>query len=157
MTSPQSSIHVTIEYSRVGETDWLKRRLRADEYFEIPPDGAPIDIDSVPLHSHAVDYLDLEPCDVRVVRLVISGSPNGSSRTITETFWNEGKCRVTERADAGVHSYWELIIESRVTDEPPEWDILRFVRKEGVLVPIYHAIIRENADGSQEENSVLSE
>jgi hypothetical protein len=157
VTSSRESIQITIEYKKVGDTEWTVRHLTPDEYFEVSPDGDPITVDSVPRHDHGIDYLGLEPRDVHAVRLIISGLSTGSGRTIAETFWNKGRCRAIERVDTGSEPYWELMVESRISDAPPSWDILRVVRREGVLEPVYHGIIRENDDGSQEEKSLLSD
>ncbi len=155
MTALEPRIRVSIEYMKVSETKWTAVVLDANEYFESVEDESLMDLDCVPRHNHAVDYLDIEPREVRATRLTISSPLDGSSRIVNETSWNEGKCRVIERTDSGARPYWELIVESRIEDQPPLWDILRLVRRDALLVPIYHAVIRENADGSEEEVPIV--
>jgi hypothetical protein len=157
VTNSRESIQITIEHKKVGDTEWTVRHLTPDEYFEVSSDGDPITVNSVPRHDHGIDYLGFEPRDIHTVRLIISDLSTGSVRTITETFWNKGKNRSIERVDTGSEPYWELIVESLIFDAPPSWDILRVVRRDGVLEPVYHSLIRENDDGSQEEKSLLSD
>lgn len=148
--NPRQVGEITIEYKTTESTEWKILRLSPEEYFESEPDGG-VTEDSIELHDHAVDYLDVDRQTLQVTRLTLSEAARGARRTITETFWNEGLSRIIERIDTGPEPSSELIIDARFGDSPPTWDVLRVVREDGVLRPVHHGVIRENEDGSQTE------
>ena len=146
-------MQITLEYKLVNSDAWETVRLASDDFFELEP-GEQATIDSVPKHNHGVDYLALEPPTVRTTRITIIDDVKKSNRVICETFWNNGQNRVIERTDHGVSEYWEMIIRTRIRENPLTWDILRMGRQDGILVPFYHGIIQRNPDGSETETKM---
>lgn len=155
MNTSETSIHISIEYKKRGESHWLTQRLRPDEYFEPDEDGAAFELSSVPRHNHGIDYLDVTPLEVSVVRTTIRSLGSGAHRVITEAFWNDGLCRVIECIDAGEQPFSELIVESTIGKQAGVWAIQRFVRQDGVWMPIFHSLIYDEKDGTEREERVL--
>lgn len=144
-------VEVSLEYQTTNEGTWQHLALTPEAYFELEPNETP-SLESVERHAHAIDYLDPGLlATLRVTRLTLHEPKTGARRTITETFWNGGKSRVIERIDTGPRPYWEMIVDARISEHPPTSDLLRIVRHDGVPKLAYHALIRDNDDGSQTE------
>lgn len=147
---------VVIKYKRKHDADWQTVTLPYDAYFESDQDD-PLNVDSVPIHDHAIDYLsDLPASEIQATKLDISDTDNNLSISITETFWNNFNNRVIERVDFGFQeTYNEIIIQSRTQEEPVVTEVIRLVRQQGVLTAVYHGFISDNPDGSQSEHMVF--
>jgi hypothetical protein len=149
-----AQLEVVLEYRLRGEEQWRQFPITLSDYLD--PDYAddePVDIDSVELHAHAVDYLDIAPSLIENTRLTLRNNRTSEKRIIVETFWSGGDSRIIERRDEhdGSEKYWEMIVDSQLQKEPIITQIIRIGRKNGVLVLYSQSIIRMNADGSQTE------
>jgi hypothetical protein len=149
VTHAAPSILIELAHKRRDRPDWQSTSMRPEEYFDLEPGEAP-SVGSVTRRNHAIDYLGVDASLVEATRIRITDSTSNASRTITETFWNEGRSRVIERRDTP-GEYWELIFETPVSAQPSVWEILRLGRREGLLVPYYHGFVTDNPDGSQTE------
>jgi len=89
-----------------------------------------------------------------MTKLTLSDKAQKAERVIRETFWNDGQNRVIEREDGSFAPYWEAIVETKISEFPPVWEVLRLGRRQGILIPWYHGFIRDNEDGSQTETKV---
>jgi hypothetical protein len=147
-------MQISIEYKIKESTEWKAITLSIDEYLDLEPDEE-IE-DCIPLYDHAIDYLDVDRKSISNTKLIVREA-NGQLEITTETFWNQGNNRITERTDSGPKSYWLMIIEIKLKDIPPTWEILRFEKEDGIPKLCYHVIIQENEDGSQSETVVSPE
>ncbi|MBK8252206.1 MAG: hypothetical protein IPK82_06005 [Polyangiaceae bacterium] len=147
-----NSLCVEIIYRLRGDPTWHAHRVNPVDYFEPAGPEGHLEVDSVPRYDHAVQFLQLDTKEVDIVRVVID-SPGIKRRTITETFWHGGTCRAIERQDSGITVDWEMILEVLVCDHPPTWNIVRLIRADGIVVPVYHGVITKNEDGSESELS----
>jgi hypothetical protein len=145
-------VSVTIEYCRIGaEPETVA--IPFERYFDLQPGERP-SVRSAPRHDHAVDYLYVDPAQLRMTRLTVASRSPRAERVISETFWNGGRNRVIERQDNGDTAYWEMILETQVSEAPAVWEILRLGRGPHGLVPHYHGFFRRHEDGSLHETPV---
>jgi hypothetical protein len=153
-----SSIEIRLEYRLLGRGDWDELPMTAADYFdtEYMSEENGLDIDDVPLHDHAIDYLDVDYSLVANTRLTIIDNKDGKRRIIVETFWHGGSNRIIERTDEhhGTEDYWEMIIDSQAVDEGRTNEIMRIGREDGIFVLLSHVFISTAADGSQTESKV---
>jgi hypothetical protein len=152
--STTTDISITINYQLFGSKEWVSVGLLPGEYFDLD-EGEEIVWDCVPLHNHAIEYLNIDNLNIRSTKLNIRDSQAQVTRLITETFWNNGKNRAMERFDTGPGiNDWELVLKIRISDMPLIWEILRLDKMEGILIPNYHGFIQRNEDGSETEIKV---
>jgi hypothetical protein len=150
-----AALEVMLEHKLLGQPSWRQLPITVGEYFD--PDYASsddeLDIDDVPLHDHAVRYLDVSNSLVETTRLTLLDNKTCKKRTIVETFWNGGCNRIIERRDqfCGVEEYWEMIIDVQLTADPLTVEIMRVGRNAETMIIYSHSIITDNADGSQTE------
>ena len=143
-------LQITLLFRKAVQTTWHEKGLSVEEYFDLDA-GEQADMNSVPRHNHALDYIGLSASEMQNTRLEIVDHTSQSRRVITETFWNAGNNRVIERVDnLADSSYWELIVESKI-EEPDVWEILRFGRQEDVVVPLYQGFFVDHDDGTEKE------
>lgn|SRR5690606_32127003 len=88
---------VKLSYRLKGTTGWMEHELTADEYYE-PEEGGRT-WDSVPLHLHANEYLEVKPSQLEQTVLRIHDGAGGLRCTVREIFWNEGRNRLIQRID----------------------------------------------------------
>ena len=150
--SSQPAIHISLEYQPLNGDRWESIPLSITDYFDLDPDEPP-SLDACPRHNHAIDYLPASASPIATTKLTLTDAQ--SQRQIVETFWNDGKNRLIERTDTGETPYSETILEVQISEAPPTWEILRLERTAGLLVPLYHAFLQENANGSQTETLLL--
>lgn len=144
---------ILIDYSlHTGDKQTIE--LTPEAYFDLEP-GEEATLKSVPRHDHAVEYLPVALSQVRMTRLQLLNEAVGTRRSITESFWNDGKNRVIERLDSGPVPYWEMIFDSLVSEEPKVREILRLVRQDDALTPVYHGFFQSNTDGSRTETKIF--
>jgi hypothetical protein len=150
-----SQVHISIEYKLVNSSQWHLVKLLPEDYFDLDVDEE-IEWDCVPEYDHAIDYLDIDKTSISCTKISIIDSKAEVTKTITETFWNQGKNRIIERIDKGQKvSYWLMIININLQDNPPISEILRFERDEENLPKICsHVLIRENENGCEEEKEI---
>lgn len=143
---------IVLSYKTVNDSAWQRIQLSPWEYYEC--ENQQIEDDSIPLHNHARDYLDLEYAQVRVTRLELHGSQG--TLTTTETYWDDGESRVIESVETGEEPGWELIVSiqtdaSRSVSTDASWVVVRLTREEDAIRPTYHATIHDNPNGTQTE------
>lgn len=148
-----SPIEITIEYLLTDNHNWTLVKLTPDDYFDIESDET-ITLDSLPKYNHAREYLNYEPHQIVTTKLTLRDDSLKTKRCIIERFWNQGKNRLIERSDLGLQSYWEMILEMEISQDPPLWEILRLGRENDIITPWYHGFIQDNEDGSQTETQV---
>jgi hypothetical protein len=148
-----SDIQVTIDYKLINSDRWESVEISPDVYFELDP-GEEIELNSIPRYNHAIQYLNLAPKTILITKLTLVDKLRNNERLIVETFWNNGENRVIERIDRDSHPYWEMILESKISNSPPLWEILRLGRQDGCLTRLYHGFIQESNDGSQTETLI---
>jgi hypothetical protein len=147
-----SVIEVKIEYLEKNSSIWKYIEMLPEDYF----DDDDLSWNSVPLHSHAVDYLTIENHEIQATKLFIFDSKNRAVRKITEFFWNNGKNRLTERFDE-VQSLEEkeVITEILISENPEVWQILRCSYEDNFLKPNYHGFITVDGQGNEFENKLI--
>lgn len=147
-------IQIELEWRPVGSIGWESRSLSPEEYFDY--DERPFQLDSVPRFDHAIEYLGVDRREVLGTRITVADSQTQYRRVIAESFWNGGTNRVIERVDETDAPYWEMIVESRMSDEPSTIEVLRIGRDErGNPVPLSHVFLTEQSDGSHSERMVF--
>ena len=148
------NIHITIKYMRDGEPDEQTIILSADEYFDLDEDEI-AEIDSCPEHLDLLDYLD-NPENVKFVSVNIEDRRNNKRRYDTVRYSDHQKsllARRTEYSDKTV-IYDEIIRDSLIdVDEKGGRlnELSRIIVEGENYTCAYHAIIRDNPDGSQSE------
>ena len=148
-----SEIKVRIEYLEKYASVWVSNEIALEAYFD--EDNEPLSWESVPLHNHAVDYLEIGKDKLQATRVVIDDNFAKVKRTITENFWNKGKNRLIERIDEGEEiTDQEIILELLLNEHPETWEILRCHRDNGILKINYHGFIAINEDGSEVERKI---
>ncbi len=151
MTAPD--LRIAIGYKTSESDAWVSVVLSPEEYFDIEPDEV-VGLNSVPKHNHGIDYLALDRLSVTTTKITLTDLRSGSSRVMQESFWNNGQNRVIERTDSGDDEYWEMILDTHPDGSPLQREILRLVRRDGVVTPIYHGFFRQNQDGSKSETKI---
>jgi len=146
---------INISYKLDGQNIWKSFNLSPYQYFELD-DGEEIEFDSIPKYNHAIDYIEDNVEKVVATKIIISNESKKSNRTITTTYWNEQKNSITERIDIneGIQEN-EIIIEIRINDTPSIYEIIRVIRRDDALLPIYHGFITDCNDGSQKEERII--
>lgn len=151
----EEGIKIEIHYKLDGNTEWNDFRIAPNKYFDLDEFEQP-GFDSVPFFNHAIDYI--EDCVEKVVstKVIISDEYKKTKRIINTSYWNEQKNSITERIDLsnGICES-ELIIETRIEDIPPIYEVMRIIRKEDILIPIYHGFFTDKDDGSQVERQIF--
>jgi hypothetical protein len=148
-------ISISIRYKLVDHSTWQTTDFRPEVFFDLDP-GEPAEIDSVPKHDHAIDYIDVDPGKIQHTVLAITNTETRASRTISETFWNGGKNRIIETNDKGgaTPANSELIVETAVKDQPLVTEIVRASKQQGPWALAYHVFIMRNPDGTEMETKV---
>lgn len=146
-------LYVDIYYKILGETVWNILKLSAEDYFDLD-ENEYAEIDSVPKYAHAIDYLPNK--DIVGTKVIIEDTISNKKRMIITTFWNNRENYVIERQDCfGEQFDTEVIIETKMLEPKNSYEIMRFIREDSILTPIYHGFITDVEDGSQIEKKVL--
>lgn len=150
------NFNIIIQYKLDGENLWKTFNITPEEYFDLEEDEL-IEVDSVPIHNHAINYIEDCLNKITNTKIVISDENTRRKRIITTTYWNNQENSIIERLDFDNDfcDYNELIIEGKIKDSPPVFEVMRVVRENDVLIPIYHGFITEMDDGSQVENKII--
>jgi hypothetical protein len=153
------TITIYIDYKIFNSSEWETISLTPEEYFdkeyfeEYPDDE--FEWDSVPQFNHAVDYIDVNLELISHTRIRTFDDKIGASRTLSTAFWNNGENSITERIDKYLGNINELlIVEIKLKNNPPEWEIIRSHRKNGVPILEFHSIISEQENGSPKERII---
>jgi hypothetical protein len=153
MVQGDKIMKIIIRY-KIDSADWSVIKIPSEQYFDLDDDEE-AEIDSVPLHSHAIDYIEHEKEKVVSTITEIIDPRRHKKRKIITTYWNNQQNSVTERVDSGLgYCDREQIVVTKIQDVPSMYEIIRFVRKDEAMVPIYHGFITDNEDGSQTENRI---
>ncbi len=147
----RDNISIEIHYKRLNDTSWNKIILPPDIYFDLDEDEK-AEVDSVPDYSNPLNYIDRETNDIINIKILINDFKNNAWRTISYTYWNDQKSFIAERIDyINKTTKTEIIISADIQQDPRITDIIRAIRKDGMLFPIYHGVIKDNPDVSQQE------
>lgn len=151
----RNKIAIEIQYKLEDEKEWKAIELSPEEYFDLD-EGEEASIDSVPIHNNTLDYISDSLEKVKSIKTTILDTKINTKRIFLETFWNHQQNQIIERIDSGNGlDYYEIIINTKIQEVPPRYEVIRAVRKEGVLVPGYHAFFTENPDGSETETRII--
>jgi hypothetical protein len=143
-------------YRSSRNAEWSQIELTPQEYFD-PDLDKPLDIDSVPRHDHALAYLNAESSkQITLTRMIVENRSQQKQREIATTYWNEGKNWAAEVKEIhnGNLAYWELILNTLVSDNPEVWEVLRLGREDGLLTVYSHSVIERRSDGSELDNPI---
>lgn len=152
MIIKKESVSVNIKYKLVNEQSWVNLAISPQEYFDLE-EHEKIEVDSIPIYNHALDYINKNKKEIEITQIAIYDHIKHARIIITETFWDNQNNRIIERIDTGKADEGELIIvESKIRDNPLVYEIIRFNRKDEILIPEYHGFITQNSDGSQTES-----
>jgi hypothetical protein len=106
------------------------------------------------LYNDSLDYLDIEKTLVQYIETTIIDIEATTTQIFTETLWNQGNNRITETDVSGLNSWNETIIQIKLEDNPPTWEILRYRKENNFSKLSYHGLIIDNEDGSQAEKII---
>ena len=153
-----SQVQIIIEYQLTDSSEWHLVELAPEEYFDLDylaPDEK-IMWDCMPKYVDTIEYLDIELKEVANIKLKIIDPEVKITKSVAETFWNEGKNKITEvtHSENEKISYWETIIDIQLQSVPLISEILRFYREDNIPKLAYHGIITDRKDGSQEETII---
>lgn len=154
--------HIIIEfkYKILGSEKWYFKNISVDEYFDFSmlDEGEILDVGSIPMHTHLIDYFDDEERKIRQIFISLTDNIKNEKLQFTQILWNNQNNTIVERIDRvdGVISYHEFIIETLLPTEitgntEKNYEVLRFSPKEDGIDCWYHGFIHDNADGSQSE------
>lgn len=108
------------------------------------------------MYNDTLDYINEYPDKVENIKTTIINNRKKTKRTFLETLWNNQNNRIVERIDSGENlNYYEIIIETKIQEEPPIFEIIRAFRENDSLVPVLHSFITDNEDGSETEIKVI--
>lgn len=151
----KKGVSIKIKYTLIGEEEWHTIDIPPQDYFDLD-EGEVIEVDSIPMYNHAIDYIKKDSNKVINTTIIIEGEGNKEKIVINESFWNKQQNRIIEKTYHGIDFREELVIvETKVKEEPVIYEITRAIRKDGILIPVYHGFITENDDGSQTEIKVI--
>lgn len=149
---------IRIDYQLVDSSEWCQIHLSPEQYFDLEV-GEELSIgESVARFNHAIEYLDIPLEKLRATRLVVEDGEAGKRREISESYWKNGRNSLIERRDFlhDKETYYEMIQEIHMAENPPTWEIIRVIREDNILQPIFHSRIVTNPDGSERETILLS-
>jgi hypothetical protein len=159
------NVNIEIQYLLKEHQEWNCFKLSPQEYFDLE-ESETIELDCVPQYAHALDYLreyytTIDLTQILVTRIILIDFLNKKQRQINERFWFNSQNRLIERLDLDLTKfqidYHEIIIETKIQDDPPRWEILRLNQQQQMMTPIFHSIIQQNSDGSEIETPILIE
>jgi hypothetical protein len=154
MNNVTITIEYKIEYKFSNSHQWHSTKFSPDEYFDLDPDEK-VEWDSVPFYNHTIDYLDIDKSLVQYTRNTIVDIEANVTQIFTETFWNQGENRITETIVSGSSSWKETIIEIKLDENPPKWEILRYKKENNLSMLSYHGLITDKEDGTQDEQIIF--
>lgn len=130
MESKNDKIIIRINYKKKGHPEWSTKVLLPEEYFDTTIDTE-FHIDSVPLWMHAAEYITEPIKKITCTELVLVDKTNEKKIVTKETFWNNAKNRLIETIEyvSGEVSYWEVIIQTEISEKPNTIQTLRYTRQ----------------------------
>ena len=147
------NVSIKIEYKLSNSDKWYLVEFLPDEYFDLEPNEE-VEWDCVPLYNDTLDYLDIDKTLVKFIKTTIIDIENNISQVFTETFWNQGNNRIIETNITGSKLYQETIIDIKLKNDPPTWELLRYTKENNLPKLSYHGFFKDNDDGSQEEEII---
>jgi hypothetical protein len=147
------NLTITIKYKFYNSSKWHTVDFSPNEYFDLDADEK-AEWDCVPLYNDSLDYLDIEKTLVQYIETTIIDIEATTTQIFTETLWNQGNNRITETDVSGLNSWNETIIQIKLEDNPPTWEILRYRKENNFSKLSYHGLIIDNEDGSQAEKII---
>jgi hypothetical protein len=152
-------VNIFIDYKTSNSSQWETITLTPEEYFDkgyfeqYPEDE--FEWNSLPEFDDAIDYIDVDSELITHTRIRVIDDKTKASRTLSTALWNNTENSITERVDKCSDSIDELtVIEIKLQDNPPEYEILRIQKENGVPMLEFHSIITDLEDGSQEERII---
>jgi len=142
-----------MKYKFYNSSKWHTVNFSPNEYFDLDEDEK-AEWDCIPLYNDSLDYLDVEKALVQYIETTIVDIKATTTQIFTETLWNQGNNRITETDVSGSNSWNETIIEIKLEDNPPTWEILRYRKENNFSKLSYHGLIIDNEDGSQSEKII---
>lgn len=136
---------ITIEYLIKGQTDFVKRDIPVEEYFDLD-EGEILEIDSCPDFSHPFMYTGIDLTELILVRLYVE--VDSKKIIFNQTFWDNGDSHLTERIDIdelGKETHRELILSVGIMKNGLSYEVLRLrpLVNLNFIVPESHVLIGE--------------
>lgn len=152
----EENLSIIIQYkTKNWSNEWKIINIHPEEYFDLDRDEVP-EVDSVPVHNHAIDYITDCSDDITCTKIIIFDQSNIQKRIITTTYWNNQQNSITERVDYDNDSYdSEMILVIKNQENPSKTDIIRISKSEDILIPVYHGFFTDMEDGSEVENRIV--
>lgn len=149
------SVTIKIEYKLDGSETWEFISLSPEDYFDLD-EYEQIEIDCIPKYNYAIDYIEQDKEKIINTKITITDKNSNKEKIFLQFYWNKQQNSIVERIDSGEnYNDNEIIIETKIQESPPKFEIMRLIRKDGFLAPIYHGFITDNNDGSQTEIQVI--
>lgn len=147
-------ITILISYKLQSENIWYQINIKPQDYYDnnYCDEKEEIDIDSIALYDHAIDYISLENKNmIQNTKLCIQNEETKEKIIIQESYWNSQRNLLIERTDfdlEGNISYHEIIIQTLIQENKKKqvWETIRFLKKEQIFNPYFHSFIMENEE-----------
>jgi hypothetical protein len=156
------NVNIEIQYLLKTSQEWQSFKLDSAEYFELEIDET-IELNCIPKYNHAIDYItehdfNINSQEILATKIILIDFRAKKQRQIQERFWHNAQNRLIERIDLDLTQFQiqdhEIIIETKINNNPPQWEILRLNQQNQMINPIFHSFIQENPDGSETENQI---
>lgn len=145
-----SQVRIFLEYKLINSSQWHCVEMSPEDYFDLDPDEE-IEWNCIPEYEHGIDYLNIDRASILSTKITIIDPKVEVTKIITETFWNQGQNRIIERIDRGTEvSYFLTIVDIKLQDDPPIYEILRFERDEENLPKICSYVLIKEENGREE-------
>ena len=145
-------LQVMLNYKLLKSEEWITLSISPDDYYDLEPGEIP-EADSIPKNNHAIDYINEDKGNIETTKIIIC-SNNKITKLINEYFWDDGSNRIIERIDLDSNNERLIELETKISDEPLVYEVMRLFRKNGTLQPEYHGFITRNIDGTETEKKV---
>lgn len=154
-----NNFDIKIFYKLINSDAWFTWIIDPYDYFDhhYYEDDEEIEIDSIPLHDHAINYIHIEtPQAITHTNLLIRDLNSKEQIQIKESYWNNHNNNIIERIDSGgAEDYHLLIITTMLTQNPTVFQIMRFEKLNDHFEVKGHYLITKNEDGTETEHRVL--
>ena len=144
---------IKIQYKLIGEQEWTTINLTPQDYFDLD-DGEAIEVNSIPMYNHALDYIKNISKEVVNTKITIEDTKTKEKIIITESFWNKQQNRIIEKIFNGSDCNEELIIvETKdLANEQILYETLyyKYKLKLGAVDDILTAVVQQIASRKRE-------
>jgi hypothetical protein len=139
---------ITIEYLIKGQTDFVKREIPVEEYFDLD-EGEILEIDSCPNYLTLHEYTGVNLTELIFVYLCVE--VDSKKIIIKQTYWDNGECDFSERIDIdefGKETYRELILSVGIRQNGLSYEVLRLspLVNLNFIVPNSHVLMGETEE-----------